>query len=254
MKQYFWRTAFSVALGLAASDAALAEDGGSETRPVDGKVSKVVLEGTASLQLRQGVTPSLIVYGDKDDIKGLTLGQSGDTLRIENESGVYLHTPRVRVELTLPNLSQFTSSGIGSAQLSGFSGDALQLNVTGTGSVNVNSHYKQVTIRSTGIGSTHVDDGESDKIEVHSPGAGHVILVGQTKELVSRLDGVGGLDAKELKADSVTTYLNGVGSVKVFAKKSADMYLHGVGSITVYGNPASRNSEVNGFGKINWEQ
>ena len=64
----------------------------------------------------------------------------------------------------------------------------------------------------------------------------------------------GGLDARELKADSVTAYLNGVGSAKVYAKKSANMYLHGMGSITVYGNPATRNSEVSGFGKINWEQ
>jgi len=80
-----------------------------------------------------------------------------------------------------------------------------------------------------------------------------VVLVGQTREFTSRLDGVGGLDAKELKADTVTTYLNGVGSVKVYARKAANMYLHGVGSVTVYGNPAMRNANVSGFGKINWE-
>ncbi len=252
MKQYFYKTAVCAALGLAVSCAALA-DPGSETRPIDAKVMKVNLEGTASLQLHQGATPSLVVYGDKDELKTITTGQSGDTLRIDNESGVRMHMPRVRIELTLPNLNQFTSSGVGTAEVSGFTGDNLQLNVTGTGSVSVNSHYKQVMIRATGIGSTSVDAGDSDKIEVHSPGAGHVILTGQTKELISKLDGVGGLDAKDLKADSVTTYLNGVGNVKVYARKSANMYLHGVGSVTVYGNPATRNSEVSGFGKINWE-
>ena len=193
MKQHFWKTTLCAAFGLAVSCSALA-DNGSETRTIDARISKVYLEGTASLELRQGATASLVV-----------------------------------------------------------SGDSLQINVTGTGSVNVTSHYKQVVIHSTGIGSTNVDDGDSDKIEVHAPGAGHVTLVGQTRELVSKLDGVGGLDARDLKADNVTTTLNGVGNVKVYAKKSANMYLHGVGSVTVYGNPAIRNAEVSGFGKINWE-
>src|SRR6185437_1581012 len=172
-----------------------------------------------SLELHQGTTPALVIHGDKDELKTLTTGLSGDTLRIDNESGFLTHMPKLRVDLTLPNLSQFTSSGIGTTQVTGFSGDNLQINITGTGSVSVNAHYKQVTIRSTGIGSANINDGESDKIEVHAPGAGHVILIGQTKELVSKLDGVGGLDARELKADNVTAYLNGVGSAKVFAKK-----------------------------------
>ncbi len=253
MNQTVWKTALCAALGLAISCSALAEEG-SETRPIDAKVSKVYLEGTASLQLHQGATASLVIRGDKDELKTITTDQSGDALHIDNDSGIYLHMPHLHIELTLPNLSQITSSGVGSAQVSGFSGDSLQINVTGTGSVNVTSHYKQVTIHSTGIGSTNVDAGDSDKIEVHAPGAGHIVLIGQTRELISKLDGVGGLDAKDLKADSVTATLNGVGNVKVYAKKTANMYLHGVGSVTVYGNPATRNSEVSGFGKINWEQ
>jgi hypothetical protein len=254
MNQYFWKPAMCLAIGMAVSGAAMADDTVSETRPVNPGISRVILDGTTSLQLRQGATPTLVIYGDKDEIKSVTTGMSGDTLRIENEGTYIMHVPKFRVELTLPNLDRFTSSGIGSAQVVGFSGDSLQINITGTGSVNVNAHYKQVTIRSTGIGSANVNDGDSDKIEVNAPGAGHVVLVGQTQELISKLDGVGGLDARELKADNVTAYLNGVGSAKVYAKKSANMYLHGMGSITVYGNPATRNSEVSGFGKINWEE
>ena len=254
MKQYSWKPVLFAVIGLAVSGAALADDAGSESRTVNPGISRVILDGTASLELRQGATPTLVVYGDKNELKSITTGLSGDTLRIDNESGFAMHVPKLRVELTLPNLSQFTSSGIGTTQVTGFSGDNLQISITGTGSVSVNAHYKQVTIRSTGIGSANINDGDSDKIEVHAPGAGHVVLVGQTKELISKLDGVGGLDARELKADSVTAYLNGVGSAKVYAKKSANMYLHGMGSITVYGNPTNRNSEVSGFGKINWEQ
>jgi hypothetical protein len=253
MKQHFWKVALSLAIGLSVAGTATAEDTIKESRSVDANVSKVYLDGVVSLELHQGPNPSVVVYGSKDDLKALSAVQSGDTFRIDTEEGFFIRTPRLHIEMTLPNLSHFTSSGIGPAHLSGFSGDNLQLNATGAGAVNIRSNYKHVVIRSTGVATMNVDDGDSDKIELIAPGAGHIVLIGQTKEFISRLDGVGGVDAKDLKADNVTTYLNGVGSVKVYAKKSANMYLHGVGSVTVYGNPATRNSEVSGFGKINWE-
>lgn len=253
MKQHFLRNALGLGLLLGlVSGAVMADDTVSETRTIDTGVSKVILDGAASLQLRQGATATIVVYGSKDDMKSLNTTQNGDTYRINTE-GFFIRTPRLRIEMTLPNLNQFISSGVGPARLSGFAGDNLELSATGAGNVNVNAHYKHVVIRSTGVASMTLDNGDCDSIELSSPGAGHVVLIGQAREFTSHLDGVGGLDAKELKADTVTTYLNGVGSVKVYARKTANMYLHGVGSVTVYGNPATRNANVSGFGKINWE-
>ena len=245
MKQYFWNTALCTVLALAMSAMASASDRTDDDHPIDANVSKVFLEGTAFLQLHQGATPALVVHGNREDLQ---IHAAGDTLHIDGGGGVY------RVDLTLPNLSQFTSSGIGNAQIDGFSGDNLLLNVTGTGSVSVNTHYRQVMIHSTGVGSVNVNDGECDRIEVNAPGAGHVTLAGQARELVGKINGVAGLDATELKADNVTAYLNGFGNIKVYARKVANMHLHGMGSVTVFGNPATRSAEVSGFGKINWEE
>lgn len=235
-----------------ASTPALADGPASETRPIDANVSKIYFGGIATLQLKQGPTPSMVVYGDTDATRQVITTQNGDTMRIDTH-GFFLHTPSVRIEMTLPKLTDFTSSGVGATQINGFSGDDLQVTVTGTGDVNITVHYKHVTARSSGVASMSLNDGDSDSIDVSLPGAGHMTLVGQTKALTSRLNGVGSLDARELKADTVTSYLNGVGSVKVFAKDSANMYLHGVGSATVYGNPTVRNAVVSGFGKVTWE-
>jgi hypothetical protein len=226
----------------------------NKTRTIDANVSKIYLGGVATLQLHQGPTPSLVVVGDEDTSKQITTVQSGDTLRIETTHGFFLHVPSIHIELTLPKLTNFTSSGVGSAQITGFSGDDLQLTITGTGDVTVNANYKRVVARSSGVASLTLNDLDSDSIDVSLPGAGHVTLIGQTKTLMSHINGVGSLDAKDLKADAVTTYLNGVGSAKVFAKESANMYLHGVGSAMVYGNPTVRKAEVSGFGKVTWEQ
>jgi hypothetical protein len=246
----------ALVLGAFAVGAAVADDTTSEIRPIDANVTKVTLGGMATLQLRQGPTASLVVYGDSETLKQLTTVQTGDTLKIDMSRGFHLfslHAKSLRMELTLPKLSEFTSTGVGSAQLNGFSGDDLQLNVTGAGDVNVATHYKHVTARSSGVASINLNDGDSESIDVSLPGAGHMLLVGQTKTLTSRINGVGSMDAKDLKANSVTSYLNGVGSIKVYAKETAIMYLSGVGSATVYGNPTVRNAVVSGFGKVTWE-
>jgi hypothetical protein len=242
----------ALTMGTLMSGSALADGPNSETRPLDANVSKVYLGGSATLQLRQGPTPSLVIYGDSDALKQITTTQNGDTLRIEMH-GFFLHTPSLRIEMTLPKLTDFNSNGVGNAQVNGFSGDSLQMTVTGAGDVNAVVHYKHVTARSTGIASMTINDDDSDSIDVSLPGAGRMLLVGQTKSLVSQLSGVGSLDAKDLKADTVKSTLNGVGSVKVYAKDSATMILHGVGSAIVYGNPTVRNAVVSGLGKVTWE-
>lgn len=252
MGQFKWIGMLALVVGLA-STSVYADNGPSETRAIDANVTRIYFGGVATLQLRQGPTPSLVVYGDADTAKQINTTQNGDTLRIETH-GFFLHVPSVHMELTLPKLTDFTSSGVGAAQISGFSGDDLQLTLTGTGDVNLNVHYKHVTARSSGFAALTLNDGDSDSIDITLPGAGHMTLTGQTKTLTCRINGVGSLDAKDLKADSVTTYLNGVGSAKVFAKDAANMYLHGVGSAIVYGNPTVRNSQVSGLGKVSWDQ
>ena len=252
MKRNFLVGSMALAIAAIASGPAFPDSPNRETRPLNAGVSKVYLGGVSTLQLRQGATPSLVIVGESDALKQLTTVQSGDTVRIDTP-GFFLHSPSLRIEMTLPKLSEFTSTGVGTAQVSGFSGDDLKLNVTGAGDINVAVHYKHVTARSSGVASMNLNDGDSDSIDVALPGAGHVLLSGQTKNLAIRLNGVGSLDAKDLKADTVTSYINGVGSVKVFAKESASMYLRGVGSATVYGNPTVRNAVVSGFGKVTWE-
>ena len=242
----------ALAIGIFASGSVFADGPDSETRAIDAGVSKVYLSGVATLQLHQGTTPSLVIYGDADSLKKLTTVQSGDALRIDTR-GYFLHTPSIRIEMTLPKLTDFTSNGVGTAQVSGFNGGDLQVSVAGTGDVNLAVHYKHITARSSGVASMTLNAGDAENIDISLPGAGHMLLQGQTKNLAIRLNGVGSLDAKDLKADTVTSYLNGVGSIKVYAKDSANMYLRGVGSATVYGNPTVRNAVVSGFGKVTWE-
>ena len=252
MNNFISATMMAVTL-YAAHGAAIAQDMASESRSVDARAVKVLLDGVIDLKVKQGATASLVVSGDKRYLQKITVVQSGDTLRIGTElRGVHLHSPNLRAELTLPNLRELVSSGVGSADVSGFNGDEVRLALEGAGSVHVNSRYRNVNAKLTGVGSMNLSATDADSVGLDLRGAGQIVISGQSKSLNAKLGGIGSLDAQQLRADSVDVDLSGLGGATVYAKTSANMRLSGLGSATVYGKPANRNASSRGLGSVAW--
>ncbi|MYN19295.1 DUF2807 domain-containing protein [Rugamonas sp. FT107W] len=236
--------------------AALAADVISENRSVDARTVNIDLDGVISLKVRQGPVASLTLYGEADALKKVTVEQTGDTLHIGTSkirSFSFGNKQELRAELTLPNLRQVVSGGVGSTEVNGFNGDKLRLALEGAGAVRVNAQYRNVDVKLGGVGSMTVNAGSSDNIDLNLSGAGHIEMTGQTRQLHASLGGVGGLDAQQLRADTVDVDMSGLGSASVYAKTSANMKLSGMGSAKVYGNPASRNASARGMGSISWQ-
>ncbi|MYN10313.1 GIN domain-containing protein [Pseudoduganella aquatica] len=237
----------------AAHGATIAQEMASESRRIDARAVKVVLDGVISLNVKQGATASLVVSGDKRYLTKVTVVQNGDTLRIGTElNGVQLHNHQLRAELTLPNLRELVSAGVGSADVSGFTGDEMRLALEGAGAVNVTSRYRNVNARLTGVGSMHLNAGEAETVGLDLRGAGQIVVSGQSKSLNAKLGGIGSLDAQQLRADSVDVDLSGLGGATVYAKTSANLRLTGLGSATVYGKPANRSASARGLGSVAW--
>jgi hypothetical protein len=233
-----------------------AADLSSENRSVDARTVNVDLDGVINLKIKQGPVASLTLYGEADALKKVTVEQSGDTLHIgtvKQRTINFGKRQELRAELTLPNLRQLTSGGVGATDVKGFSGDSVRVALEGAGTVNLNSQYRNVNVRLGGVGSMTVNAGNSDKVDLDLQGAGHIEISGQTRQLHANLGGVGGLDAEQLKADAVDVNMTGLGSASVYAKNSASMKLSGLGSATVYGNPASRKASTQGMGSISWQ-
>lgn len=236
------------------TQAALADEIVSETRPVDARATKINLDGLVSLKLKQGPTASLTLYGEKRYLQKVTAIQNGDTLRIDSDiKGTRMNKTELRAELTLPNLRELASNGVGSAEVNGFSGDDLRVALDGAGSVKVASEYKNLSAKLGGVGSMTIKVGSSESVDLNLRGAGQIEISGQSKVLHANLGGVGSLDAQQLKADSVDVNLTGLGSASVYAKNAANMKLSGMGSATVYGKPATRNSSARGMGSVSWQ-
>jgi len=240
-----------------AGGASAAQERVTETRPVDTRVVRVKLDGVVDMKIRQGATPMLVLTGDPRLLGKTTTMQSGDTLNIGTETrGVSINLGRsmgLHAELTLPNLREVTSESVGGTVVSGFSGEELELNLDGAGSMNVSCNYRAMSASLGGVGSMQVQGIDSENVELNLRGAGHVTLTGRSRRLKAELGGLGGLDAKGFSAENVTLELSGLGNATVTARDSANVTLSGMGSVTVHGKPVNRKVSVDGLGSVSWK-
>lgn len=236
---------------------AWAADDSGETRvvPIDARVARVKLDGVIDVKLRQGATPSLRITGDKRDLDKLTSSQTGDTIYLEGEGGrgVRQNRTSTRAELVLPSLREVVSEGVGTTEISGFSGDELALTMEGAGTMRAVVDYKAVKANLGGVGKMHLSLSENDSVELDLQGAGYITLGGRSKLLKANLGGLGGLNAQQFQADAVDLDLSGLGNATVTARTSATLNLSGLGSVVVYGKPLNRNVTVDGLGKVSWK-
>ncbi|WP_028103190.1 GIN domain-containing protein [Pseudoduganella violaceinigra] len=252
MNKFFTATMMTAAI-FAAGCTAQADEVITEARTVDGRAVKVVLEGVIDLKLKQGA-PALLLSGDKRYLPKITVTQDGDTIRIgtDNVRGIDTGSHRLKAELSLPQLRELVSAGVGSADVKGFDGDDVRLSLEGAGAMNVASHYKKMEVRLSGVGSMNISDTKAEQVDLNLKGAGQIAISGQTKQLDAKLGGIGSLDAKQLQSDSLDADMTGLGSATFNAKTSANLRLSGMGSATVYGKPANRQSEARGLGSVSW--
>lgn len=257
MNKLFGMAVMATAL-CAAAGSAVADERISQQRAIDARVVKVKLGGVIDLHIKQGVTPSLVLTGDKQHIAKIIVTQSGDTLNIDSEGGRNWNFGKnnkhdVRAELTVPNLNELVSHGVGATDVHGFTGNELKISLDGAGSVDVDSKYKNLTARLGGVGSMTLDPVNADQVDLKLRGAGHIEIKGTSKMLRADLGGVGSLDAQTLVADAVELDMSGLGGATVYAKTSAKVKLSGMGSASVYGKPVTRSADAKGMGSISWK-
>lgn len=253
--QRLFKAALLASVLCGASQAALAAETVSVSRAIDPRAVNINLDGVISLKLKQGPA-ALTLLGDQADVDRVIVEQNGDTLHIGTKNiktFTFGNKHELRAELTLPNLKEVISGGVGATEVSGFSGDTLRVALEGAGAVKVQSQYKNVKVKLGGVGAMNLDVTNSDNVDLKLHGAGHMELTGRSKNLHANLGGVGSLDAKGLQAEQVDVEMSGLGSASIYASTTAKLNLTGLGSATVYGKPANRSANARGLGSVSWQ-
>lgn len=228
----------------------------SETRPVDARVLRVKVDGPIDLKLKQGAVAALVLIGERRFLSKATADQQGDTLNIGAEAKNFYFGRRahaLRAELTLPDLREVSSDSLGTTEVSGFSGDEIDLKLDGAGSMKVFCNYRLVNAVLGGVGSMQITGANMEVVDLNLNGAGFMTLRGTSKWLKANMGGLGNLDAQHFHADSVNLDLSGLGNATVSARHHITLNLSGMGSVTVYGKPAKRSVSVDGLGSVSWK-
>ncbi|HEY1091014.1 MAG TPA: DUF2807 domain-containing protein, partial [Burkholderiaceae bacterium] len=108
----------------------------TEKRAVDSRITRIELGGVVELHVTQGPAASMTLTGDKRLLSRVTTSQKGELLKIDMDKMEFRwgrNDGSVKIHLTVPNLSELASTGVGAATLTGFSGNSITLLQEGAG-------------------------------------------------------------------------------------------------------------------------
>ncbi len=253
MKKLFCLPLLALPLAFLPLTNAFAETLVSEARTIDATVQKVVLDGMINVNIKQGKTASLVVFGDKEQLAKITTAQNGDVLRIGSDN-YRTNKTKLRADVTIPQLQEFTSNGVGKSEISGFSGDVMRLDLKGAGSVSFQGSYKDMQSHLSGVGSMFLSLSNNESTDFKLSGLGSAIIKGQGKKFRADLSGLGSLEATHFVVDTLDLRLKGMGSASANATQTATVNLEGMGSASIYGKPQNRNANRSGMGSITWKE
>jgi hypothetical protein len=225
----------------------------TEKRTLGASVGEVELSGPINLTLRQGSSASLEVRGEQRLLANVDTTVEGNTLHIGPRGILLRHRQPIEVTLVLPTLERLSIGGSGQHSVSGFSGDRIDVNVTGSAGLRFHGRYREIEAGLHGTGEVELTGGNADRVNADVQGSGHMTLVGGARELHAEIAGSGELDARHLRAEQVELSHQGSGTSAVYASKRVQVEMTGSGNITVYGNPDNRAVSRNGSGSVSFQ-
>lgn len=224
----------------------------SDTRSVGRDVRAIELGAPVDLEVRYGPQPGLVVRGEERLLQNIETSISDGVLRIGTRGILLRHRQPLEVEVTLPMLERLALDGSGDTRINGFSGERIDLSLSGSGSVQFNGRYRQARAVLHGSGDLSVDAGNSDSIEAELMGSGTLSLAGATRRFKYEGSGTGTLDAQRLRTEEAQLRQSGSGDASITVRDTVSAAVSGSGDIDVHGEPSQRNVSRSGSGTVHF--
>jgi hypothetical protein len=209
MKRAVQLSSLSLFALLLALGAANADPQASEPRSVPA-FHAVELAGTLEVDVTVGKAQTVQVSGEADLLAKVTTVVKDGVLVVDTERNMK-RRHRLRVSVTIPDLTSVALSGTGEMKIAGIANQSFAMSL---------------------------------------PGTGQLYVTGSTSSLRVVVDGTGQISAKDLAARSAKVEVNGTGSAVLRVSESLEANVTGTGSIDVHGKPARVKKSVSGVGAI----
>ncbi len=177
---------------------------------------RVDLEGSADVDIRTGLAPSVLATGEDKQLERLDIRVENGVLRIGQKRGSQGWGGKpVRVAVT--------------------TGSLLSATLSGSGNMGVDRVTGPFSGRVSGSGTMLLPDLKASSLSLGISGAGDIKGAGSCDDAVVRLTGSGTIDASRLQCATLRVAVTGSGNVKARATGTADLAITGSGNIDVTG-------------------
>jgi hypothetical protein len=220
---------------------------------------RLQVDGPMQVEVRVGPAASIVVEADANLLPLIHTDARGDTLRIWSDR-VRSKNP-IHITYTVPSLSGVTENGSGRVSAVGLAGAPLEVNLNGSGLVQLAGNVDRFDAKVNGSG--HVDAGrlrsasatltvngsgnlvagevrgEHASVSVH--GSGKVQAWGAVRSLTVRMTGSGNADLDRLVSEQADLASTGSGGIGADVRRNLVAQGNASGMIRVHGNPAQRS-------------
>lgn len=203
----------------------------SEQREIDA-FNKIEVEGVFNVFLIQGNHESVKVESDKSILPLVLTEVKNNVLTIKLKANSSINKmKKINVYVTFVDLSELSTKGAGMLSC------ANKL------------HFNDLELDLKGAGAIHLEL-EANRLNIDTEIVGVLFLAGRANVVNLDHKGIGAIEAFDLKAEKLSLKSDGVGKAEVYASKELRIKAKGLGSVEYKGNPAVKNIQNEGFGKV----
>lgn len=201
----------------------------TEARTVE-SFSRVKSAGSFDVQIVKGDELEVLVKAETNILPHIKTSVSNHTLLIDIPGfGNVKNRLPMTVFITMPELLSVKQSGSGDIVTDYFTGEKIELFVSGSGSI-----------------ATEI---EANIVEAGISGSGWILMSGEAKQSYLSVSGSGNINSSELLLQSCNAHISGSGTMQVHAEESIYARISGSGNLYYRGNPKVEFS-ITGSGKI----
>ena len=153
-------------------------------------------------------------------------------LKIHYKNGYSISNDHAKVFVTAPSFDKIITSGSGNISTNGIIKSSKKLQISSTGSGDVEAQV------------------DAPSISVSGSGSGNIKLSGRTKDFDCSTSGSGDINCGNLKSENTNISISGSGNAHVFASVNLVAGTSGSGDIYYLGNPSSTKIHASGSGTV----
>jgi len=176
---------------------------------------EIVASSRFDFEITKGSDFDVQLYGQERFLDRVRLKQYGDQLEFETRDWRWFslkRTKAIKVEVTMPELKRLKLSDACNAEVAGFSGDLLEIDLSGTADADISAEYDEIYSELRGSSDLNLS-GESEELKAELSGTASLNALGfQTR--IADVEARGASDAKVNVTSELQVATSGAGSVK----------------------------------------